>query len=577
MKTPQPSSDPGELLARENPANADLLEALDAMPDQVALLSPEGIIRFVNRSWVTFGLENGAVPQSTSLGIRYSSVCLSTNGEAVQNELAPSAAPLPDLLDDVLSGRSSGFEQEYPCHSPNALRWALLRVKPLAGGGAVVVHTDITAQKQAQLNLHEQAIRDPLTQLLNRRGLQTLLAAEVSRARRTGSPLSAILLDCDNFKGVNDTHGHATGDVVLREIAKRLCDGLRPEDVISRLGGDEFLVLLPETNISEAYRVAERLRITFSAIPVAVSHGPIQVTLSLSVVEMDEEVAGIDDLLRLSQSGLRQSKVIGKNHTATTGRTKKPEPDSLEWATSHLDVAVQEIRELHTQKPAAVEFLIRGPPGLYERPDDLFRSAMEKGCLGLVDRVTLQFCLKATQFSPHQKVHLNVYPSTLLSIEPEIIFSWLPTGILASDICLELCEQQILGDPAHLIPHLEALREFGFQIGIDDVGFGRSCLENLVVLEPDVIKIDRLFGYGVSTNPGKGRTLERLLRVATTLQAMVVVEGIESAADAKFIEQLGASHGQGFLWGKPSLLKIPPQAAQRTPTPYERATPLPTT
>ncbi len=531
-----------------------LTAALDAIPDQVALLDRAGRIVFVNKSWTAFGLENGARPETTSVGARYLDVC-TVPVEEPQTELAPIEEDVGARLKSLLEGTGSGFQFEYPCHSPTAERWVLMRAERLNDGGVVVVHTDITRQKRAQIDLHNQAIRDPLTALLNRRGLQHRLAAELSRTRRAGGTLSAVLLDCDDFKRINDQYGHSTGDIVLREIARRLCECLRPEDVICRLGGDEFLVLLPETNITEAFCVAERVRLAFSAVPVAVSHGPLELTVSLSAVEVDESVNSTDDVLRLSQTGLRQSKNIGKNHTATTGLHRKPAPSTLDWAIQNLHVAVQDIRELHTMRQAAVEFLIRGPPGLFEQPDTLFRSAIEQQLLGVVDRACLRACLQATSAVTQPKVHVNVYPSTLISLEPETLLSWLPGQISAADICLELCEQQILGDPAHLIPHLDRLRDFGFQIGIDDVGFGRSCLENLVVLEPDVIKIDRRFGSGASKDLGKGRMLERLLRVATTLHAMVVVEGIEDQSDADFIAELGASHGQGYLWGKPQRIQ----------------------
>jgi EAL domain-containing protein (putative c-di-GMP-specific phosphodiesterase class I) len=120
--------------------------------------------------------------------------------------------------------------------------------------------------------------------------------------------------------------------------------------------------------------------------------------------------------------------------------------------------------------------------------------------------------------------------------------------------CLELSEQQILGDPAHLRESVAALRRSGIRISVDDVGFGRSSLEGLVVLEPEVVKIDRRYVLGIAHDPAKRRSFQRLLGVARSLEATVIAEGLEKEADVEALRDLGVRFGQGFLLGEPSAV-----------------------
>ena len=126
--------------------------------------------------------------------------------------------------------------------------------------------------------------------------------------------------------------------------------------------------------------------------------------------------------------------------------------------------------------------------------------------------------------------------------------------------CIEISEQQFIGDPACLRDHVAAFKEKGIKVSIDDVGFGRSCLETLIMLEPDVVKIDRAYVDGASRDPHKGRLLARLVEVSKALGAEIVAEGIESRDDLALLQDYGVIYGQGWLWGKPGDSYIDPVA-----------------
>jgi diguanylate cyclase (GGDEF)-like protein/PAS domain S-box-containing protein len=159
------------------------------------------------------------------------------------------------------------------------------------------------------------AVTDPLTNLHNRRYFFEVAHRELERARRYQSPLSLIMIDIDHFKEVNDTHGHLIGDMVLKLIAERLSAQLREIDVLCRYGGEEFVVLLPDTALDAAYQVAERLRQAIVKMPIQAGSNQVKVTTSLGVAHMDAECHQIDDLIRYADKALYQAKSAGRNQS----------------------------------------------------------------------------------------------------------------------------------------------------------------------------------------------------------------------------------------------------------------------
>jgi diguanylate cyclase (GGDEF)-like protein/PAS domain S-box-containing protein len=159
-------------------------------------------------------------------------------------------------------------------------------------------------------------LRDPLTRLLNRRGLQEQLRRELARAARSQQTLSALLVDCDQFKRVNDRHGLTAGDQVLREVANRLTTTLRPTDVVSRVGGDEFIVLLPKTELWAAMRAGERVRRTMANAPIMVNDIAIAQTISLGAAVVGDQTSDVGGLLALTQRALATSKHEGRNQVS---------------------------------------------------------------------------------------------------------------------------------------------------------------------------------------------------------------------------------------------------------------------
>jgi diguanylate cyclase (GGDEF)-like protein len=231
---------------------------LDALPDATAVLDGSGAIVAVNRAWQMFSVDNGGRPESTGVGVDYLDICTRAAADGCKDAELASAG-----LRAVLDGASVDTELEYPCPSPAANRWFLLRITALAGPepGAVASHINITRRKLAEETTAHEAAHDPLTGLANRTRFNAALSAALRprSALPGGSFVGVLYLDLDRFKQVNDTLGHHMGDEVLVVTAHRLRQVLRPQDTVARLGGDEFAVCAPHVTLAELATLAAKV------------------------------------------------------------------------------------------------------------------------------------------------------------------------------------------------------------------------------------------------------------------------------------------------------------------------------
>ncbi|MCE9595323.1 MAG: diguanylate cyclase [Planctomycetes bacterium] len=411
---------------------------------------------------------------------------------------------------------------------------------------------DVAARMQsANTSLERLASIDPLTELLNRRGLDAELAIENRRMRRTGAPLAAVLLDCDDFKHINETLGHAGGDAVLKGLAERLKDSLRPSDHIGRIGGDEFLVLLPDTRFAEAFQVAERLRVSVFDHPMRSPAGDVHVTASLGIELVSDESLSIDEVVARTQAALQQSKRSGKNRVSTSDGSATDSEDVVRGlqAETAYRVLRQPIVRLADESVVAWELMPRGPAGIFEMPRDFFRLALERNILTEVDLNCLRTCIhRACEVPTAARCHVDLFPSTLLETPRERLIELFAHRTAVRRWCIELSEQHFIGEPALLREHVRALKDAGIQVAISDVGFGRSSLETLILLEPDVVKLDRKFVHRTARDAERQRSLRRMVGVVGSLGGELVAEGIDSREDLELLLELGVPCGQGVLW-----------------------------
>ena len=410
--------------------------------------------------------------------------------------------------------------------------------------------------------LRAMSTHDPLTGVLNRRGLSDVLASTVTMSQRIDLSVQVLLLDLDNFKGINDGHGHAAGDEILVTVAEKISQTVRQSDHVARVGGDEFMVLLLDSREAEAVMVAEKIRMAIAQAFVTVPSGEfIKTTCSIGIVPLGDRPISIDGLLQKLHFSLHVSKGEGKNRIAYQGREGKIDlkrPDAfIEFKKVLMGgekfyTASQPIFDLRKRTKIGYELLSRLDYEGNNSPDAFLLFARNMDLLGIVDYACLKSCLRSLKGSLVSKqVHINIFPSTLAEVPVERLLQDLTAAGKDMRFCLEINEQQILGDPLYLIPSVSCLKKAGVMIALDDYGFGRSSVETLILLEPDIVKIDKKIIKDIAKDERKRNSLKRLLRVIESCKATVIAEGIETEEDLQLLIELGVSAGQGFLLARP--------------------------
>jgi len=406
------------------------------------------------------------------------------------------------------------------------------------------------------------AILDPLTGALNRRGLQDVLSKTFAVSQRMGISVQVLLLDLDNFKQINDHYGHGVGDAILVEVTQKIRQTVRQTDYVARVGGDEFMVLLLDSREGDVVMVADKIRL---AVTQSFAEGPngeiVKTTCSIGIVPLGDKLLPIDGLLQQLHLSLHLSKSEGKNRITYKGEHVKTElknPDAISEikkvlsAGENFYVASQPIFDMRDMTKIGYELLSRLDHEGYSSPDDFLLFARNANLLGVVDYACMKTCLNALKGIPvNQRVYINIFPSTLAEVSVERLLEDFALAGGNIKYCIEINEQQILGDPFYLIPSIMRLKREGVLIALDDYGFGHSSIETLVFLEPDIVKIDKRIIQDISTDIRKFNNLKRLLRIIESCKATVIAEGIETKEDFEILRNLGVTYGQGFFMGRP--------------------------
>jgi diguanylate cyclase (GGDEF)-like protein len=294
-----------------------LMAVLDSVTAEIAVLDHDGVILAVNQSWKDYSLQaTDAVDQSlasTGVGTNFLAVC-----KRVEATLAPEA-PISTAagIQKVLRRELPNFYVEYPCQPATLKRWYSMHVTPLKTSefqGAVVSHEDITVHIQLAEMVREQAFYDPLTLLPNRRLVMERLEQQMARVRRSQASLALLFIDLDAFKPVNDAFGHEVGDWMLQSVAQRIQQCLRESDTVGRMGGDEFVALLPDLTDGEtAVAVANKIRAALAQEFVSANGQKMHISSSIGVALYPDHAQTDKDLLRVADEAMYRAKKAGGN------------------------------------------------------------------------------------------------------------------------------------------------------------------------------------------------------------------------------------------------------------------------
>jgi diguanylate cyclase (GGDEF)-like protein len=378
------------------------------------------------------------------------------------------------------------------------------------------------------------------------------LGLELRRARGIAAPLAVVALDLDHFKSLNDTFGHAEGDAVLQAIAAALSEQVSGRQMVGRVGGEEFVLVLPETSAAEAFAIAERCRAAIAELSV---HGTI-VSCSAGVAAFPEDDVTGTRLLELADGALYWAKSSGRAQTRRfdprevillSSAEQRAQVQAVIDADDALTPVFQPIVELATGRVAGYEALTRFTRAQPSRTPDLwFAQARRCGLGAALEAKALAIALAVPGRPAGTFLSLNVGPAALLSPEVQAV---LPPDL--SDIVIELTEDEVFSTGISLDAQLSALRDRGARIAVDDAGAGYAGLQQVVRVAPEILKIDRSLITGIDVDASKMALLEALARFASTTGAAVCGEGIEKLSELRMLARADTTYAQGYALARP--------------------------
>jgi diguanylate cyclase (GGDEF)-like protein len=408
------------------------------------------------------------------------------------------------------------------------------------------------------------AFDDSLTGLPDRAALHAALAAALDGGR----PALLAAVDLNDFKRVNDSLGHATGDLLLSEVAARLRAAVRPEDVLAHLGGDEFLVLvrdLPAAGGAEAEALGQRLIDALDA-PCAVGAAELLVDASAGVAILPAGEADAATLHRQADAARYEAKADGGGVAVYGGATVDP-LEHLALAArlrraidaGELELHYQPIHRLSDGAILGVEALVRWrhPEQGLVPPDRFVPVAERTGVIDALGAWVLDTAAAQTRAWADRgilpNVGINVSPRQLrrAGAVAEIAAAAAAHDLDLSRVVLEITESSWTLEASRMLPVLGALRDEGFGLAIDDFGAGYSSLWRLRELPVQVIKVDRAFLRGVPGDPQATAVVDAIVRLADACGCDVVAEGVEERAQAEHLARVGCRIAQGFYFGRP--------------------------
>jgi len=536
-----------------------LSSAVQQSPVSVLITDPRGVIEYVNRKFEQITGYDASEAIGRDLGF----TILEQGGTEAMRTLREHIDAGTDWRGEFCSIRRDG-----------QVFWEYVTISPLRDESADITHfiiikEDITVRRNYEEKLLHQARHDDLTGLANRVLMQERLNQALSKAKRDNHQTALICIDLDRFKNVNDTLGHASGDDVLKEAAARLSSSIYHRDTLARMGGDEFIIIIPK--VSDKHNgttLAERITALFSQ-PFIVRDKEYKVTASIGIALYPQDGSNADILQRNADLAMYKAKELGRNRYQyysedlnvslmaqldLESRLRNP------FLTRELVLHYQPIYNIQKNNVVGYEALVRWkqPDGTLLLPGHFIPVAEDIGVVQDIDKwVMATACREVSALVRHSqrplKLSLNVSPKQLqLSdyacfVAEQLHLNQLP----ASQLELEITERVIMQTDEQTLSNIQALCDLGVRLSIDDFGTGYSSLSYLQKYPFKTLKIDRSFIEDVCENKATQRLVDTIITMASSLDMEVVAEGIENEAQWTYLKEHGCVFAQGFYLGKP--------------------------
>ncbi len=453
--------------------------------------------------------------------------------------------------------------------------WVEVWVRRTPEGGTFGTLVDISQRRVFEARLQHQATHDSLTGLANRDLLDVRIADALAAEARTGQRTAVLFLDLDRFKLVNDSLGHDVGDLLLREVARRLRAELRHGDTAARLGGDEFVVLCegldpdPDRALAQAREVSARIEAAVS-VPYLLSGHRVSVSTSVGIT-LARDRARVDTLIAEADAAMYRAKELGKaRHAVFDDGLRAVAVQRL-----HMEIELREalardrfvlhhqpIVDASTGRAVGTEALLRWdhPDEGLLTPDRFLEVAEDAGLMPEIGAwVVRRACADAARFRVLPGVADDLSVSVNLSARelaaPDVVDlvarALADHGLPPGALCVEVTEHHLIDGRPEAIQHLHALHDLGVSVAMDDFGTGYSSLSYLRILPIDVLKIDRVFVERLGADTDDEAIVGAVVELAEAFGLTTVAEGVELPGQLRRLQELGVGAVQGWLTGRP--------------------------
>ena len=420
-------------------------------------------------------------------------------------------------------------------------------------------------------HLRRLAHYDPLTGLTSRHHFLELLSARLEFNAQSGIGGALLFLDLDQFKYVNDTHGHEAGDAVLAQVAERLRQTVRRDDLIGRFGGDEFLLYVDDVGADRAEDIARKLMSDLREFPLSYDGVSFTIHCSVGIALTDGSAAfAPDELISNADVACRQAKSLGRNRSShyQADATEAEELRSdLDWQqrlkaalkSDGFELHYQPIMQLSDGEVEHYEALIRLKDGdglVY--PDQFLSAAVRFGLMQEIDYWVIDHAFaalaKARRSRPKVRFSINLTGSAFVdgSLVEQVRLKLVEHDLAASAVVFEITEQVAIGSLADAVEQIRELRKLGVEFAVDDFGTGYSSLSYLKRLPVQYIKIDGVFIQRLAVNRADQTIVRAIADIARIMGKRTIAEFVGDAETLTLIREIGIDFGQGFYIGRPS-------------------------
>lgn len=475
-------------------------------------------------------------------------------------------------------GREQGIAERHEFrfrHRDGHDVWATMATNPIFDAasnylGALVLVTDITERKASNELIWQQANFDDLTGLPNRHMFMDRLRQETRKADRGAAFLALLFIDLDHFKEVNDQHGHATGDALLVEAARRIASCVRASDTLARLGGDEFTVILAGLDhVGSVERIAQSVIAALSRA-FDLRGQRIFISASVGIALYPPDARDLDELLARADQAMYASKNGGRNRfsyftpdlqEAAQARQNMGADLRRAIAAQQFEIAWQPIVSLQTGVVHKAEALLRWrhPTRGVLGPAEFIPFAESNGMIVEIGDWVFREAARQAQawqasIDPSFQVSVNKSPVQFRR-DAEMYEGWLAyleeLGLPRQSIVIEITESVLMQGAEQVLARLRQYRAMGLQVALDDFGTGYSSLSHLKRFDIDYVKIDQSFVSQLETDDGDLALCEAIIVMAHKLGLKVVAEGVETQAQRKLLADAGCDYAQGYVFAPP--------------------------